>query len=51
MDCPTGTDNKSHFGEVTLVKMWSLLENGLYVTQLASPFLDTLPKNQEQTNH
>ena len=38
MDCPTGTYSKSHSGEVTLVKMWSLLENGLYVAQLAALF-------------
>ena len=38
MDCPTGTYSKSRSGEVTLVKMWSLLENGLYVAQLAALF-------------
>ena len=39
IDCSTGTYNKSHFGKVTsLVKRWSLLENGLYVTQLAALF-------------
>lgn len=45
MDCPTGTYNKSHCGDVTLVKRWSLLENGQYVAQLAALFFrDTTQK-------
>jgi len=52
MDCLTGTYNNSHCGKVTLVKMWSLLENGLYVTQLAVlVFRYTTPKPRANENY